>query len=493
MENTNNINPGNEREERLKKLADLTAKGINPYPASSRRNIAVAEVLADFSGLEASQKEFFLAGRLRTLRAHGNLTFANLQDGKETIQIAISKKEVGDEAYKTFSKLIDMGDFIEVRGTCFVTHKGEQSVMVKEWKLLTKALRPLPEKWHGLQDEDESLRKRYLDIMLNREVYEMVEKRSKFWQATRNFLLNRGFLEVETPVLETTTGGADAKPFVTHHNALDIDVFLRISMGELWQKKLMVAGFPKTFEIGRQFRNEGMDAEHLQDYGQMEFYWAYANYEQGMELVEELYKYIAQEAFGTLKFKIKGFEVDLGQAWERYDYVETVKKYTKIDVLNTNEAEIKAKLDELGVKYDDKGFNITRAIDNLWKYCRKQIAGPGFLINTPVAISPLAKRDEKNPLITQRFQVILAGSELGNGYSELNDPVDQEGRFQEQQKLREAGDDEAQMHDHEFVEALEYGMPPTCGFGFSERLFSFLMDKSARECQIFPLMKPKNE
>jgi len=490
MENTN---PGSERDERLKKLAALKEKGLNPYPAKSNRNISVAEVLASFDEFNDSQKELIIAGRLRTLRTHGNLTFAHLQDGKEQIQIAISKKEVGDEAYKLFTKFIDMGDFVEIRGVCFTTHKGEKSVMARDWRLLAKTLRPLPEKWHGLSDEDEKLRRRYLDIMLNTEVYEMIEKRSKFWQATRNFLNDRGFLEVETPILETTTGGADAKPFITHHNALDIDVFLRISTGELWQKKLMVAGFPKTFEIGRQFRNEGMDAEHLQDYSQLEFYWAYADYEQGMELVEELYKYIAQETFGTMKFRIKEFDIDLGQKWAKYDYVATVKKHTGIDVLNTTEAEVIAKLNELGVKYDVKGFNITRAIDNLWKYCRKQIAGPGFLVNIPVAISPLAKRDDGNPQITQRFQPIIAGSELGNGYSELNDPLDQESRFQEQQKLREAGDDEAQMHDHDFVEALEYGMPPTCGFGFSERLFSFLMNKSARECQLFPLMKPKND
>jgi len=327
--------------------------------------------------------------------------------------------------------------------------------------------------------------------LLNPETKQMVLTRAKFWQATRQFLLDRGFIEVETPVLENTTGGADARPFVTHHNALDMDVYLRISMGELWQKKLMVAGLEKTFEIGRQFRNEGMDAEHLQDYSQMEFYWAYANYEMGMELVEEMYKYIAQEAFGTLKFKIKGFEIDLGKKWERYDYRETVLNMTGIDVLKASEKEIKAKLDELKVEYDPKGFNITRAMDNLWKYCRKQIAGPGFLVGTPITVSPLAKRDEKHPDLAQKFQPIIAGSEVGNGYSELNNPIDQDMRFKEQQSLREAGDDEAQMYDHDFVEALEYGMPPTCGFGFSERLFSFLMDKTSRECQIFPLMKPR--
>jgi lysyl-tRNA synthetase class 2 len=325
---------------------------------------------------------------------------------------------------------------------------------------------------------------------MNPQIKDMIEKKAKFWNAVRNFLLKKNFVEVETPVLEVMPGGADARPFITHHNALDVDVYLRISMGELWQKKLMVAGFEKTFEIGRQFRNEGMDNEHLQDYTQMEFYWAYADYQDGMKLVEELYKYIAKETFGTLKFKIRGFDVDLGKKWEIYDYREIVKKKTGVDILKTNEKEIKKKLDELGVKYEKKGFNITRAIDNLWKHCRKEICGPGFLVGVPISVSPLAKRDEKNSELAQRFQPIIAGSELGNGYSELNDPIDQEERFNEQQKLRECGDEEAQMKDKEFIEALKQGMPPVCGFGMSERVFSFLMDKTARECQIFPLMKP---
>jgi lysyl-tRNA synthetase class 2 len=253
----------------------------------------------------------------------------------------------------------------------------------------------------------------------------------------------------------------------------------------------MVAGLEKTFEIGRQFRNEGMSQEHLQDYSQIEFYWAYADFEDGMKLVEEMYKYVAEKTFGKLQFKIRGFDVDLGAKWERFDYRETVKKFTGIDILEAEESQIRAKLDELGVTYEKEGFNITRAIDNLWKYCRKQLAGPGFLVGVPLAVSPLAKPDEKHPKLTQRFQPIIAGSEMGNGYSELNDPIDQAERFAEQQKLREAGDEEAQMYDSEFVEALEYGMPPTCGFGTSERFFSFLMDKPARECQAFPLLKPK--
>lgn len=483
----------NEREERIKKLEEIKKLKINPYPSKSKRSHTISEILNDFDNLENKKTKLTVAGRLRSKRSHGNLTFSNLQDNSGQIQIAFSKKEIGAEKYKTLTKLMDIGDFLEISGSCFTTHKGEKSIMASGYELLTKSIKPLPEKWHGLKDEEEKLRKRYLDIIFSEEEKELIIKKSKFWQAVRNFMNDNGFLEVETPVLEVTTGGADARPFITHHNALDIDVYLRISMGELWQKRLMVAGLEKTFEIGRQFRNEGMDSEHLQDYTQMEFYWSYADYEDGMQLVEKLYKYAAQETFGTLKFKIKEFEVDLGKKWERYDYRETVMKHTGIDILKTNEEEIKDKLDELEVEYDKKGFNITRAIDNLWKYCRKKISGPGFLVGVPITVSPLAKRDDKYNDIAQRFQPIIAGSELGNGYSELNDPIDQAKRFCEQQKLREAGDEEAQMFDHEFVEALEYGMPPTCGFGMSERVFSFLADKSMRECQIFPLMKPKNE
>lgn len=482
-----------EYQERKNKLEELKKQGINPFPAKSHKTHQITEVLTSFVVLEKKQSEIIIAGRLRSKREHGNLTFANLDDGSAKIQIALSKKEIGVDSYKLFSKLIDMGDFIEITGKVFLTHKGEQSVMAREFRLLSKALRPLPDKWRGLQDDEERLRKRYLDILFNDEVKEMIKKKALFWQSMREFLVAKGFLEVETPVLENTTGGADARPFITHHNALDMEVYLRISMGELWQKRLMVAGLEKTFEIGRQFRNEGMDAEHLQDYTQMEFYWGYANFEDGMMLVEELYKYVAEKTFATLKFKIGKFDIDLGKKWERYDYRETVKKFTGVDIQNTSLEKIEAKLKELKIDYEKEGFNITRAIDNLWKYCRKQICGPGFLVGVPVEVSPLAKRDETNPGITQRFQPIFAGSELGNGYSELNDPIDQAERFMEQTRLREAGDDEAQMNDSDFVEALEYGMPPTCGFGLSERVFAFLMNKTMRECQTFPLMRPKNQ
>lgn len=424
-------------------------------------------------------------------RGHGKATFLDINDGSAKIQVIIKQDKIGEKGYQFFLDVFDIADFVEIKGTLFTTQRGEKTIEAEDYKMLSKALLPLPEKWHGLSDVEERLRKKYLDIIFNPEVKALIQKRTVFWSSMREFLVEKGFLEVETPVLEIISGGADARPFITHHNALNMDVYLRISMGELWQKRLIVAGFERTFEIGRQFRNEGMDSEHLQDYTQMEFYWAYADYEQGMKLVEEMYKYIAKKTFGTLKFKIRGFNVDLGKKWEKYDYCSTISKYTKVNILEASIQEIESALNKLNINYDKKGFNKTRAIDNLWKYCRKNISGPGFLINVPIDVSPLAKRNEKNPVIAQRFQVILAGSENGNGYSELNNPIDQAERFAQQQKLRDAGDQEAQMYDKDFVEALEHGMPPTCGFGVSERLFSFLMDKPSRDCQIFPLMKPK--
>jgi lysyl-tRNA synthetase class 2 len=478
------------RKERIKKLEVLKSAGYNPYPAQTEINTSLEEAVLNFDHLVEKAKEITLGGRIMALRRQGGLIFIDLVEGASRLQGLLKEDELGSQ-FELFANTIDIGDFVQITGNLIMTKRGEKTLQAIGWKILAKSLRPLPDSWAGLQDIEERLRKRYLDILLNDDIRAMVIKRGEFWQAIRNFLLSKNFIEVETPVLENMAGGADAKPFTTHHHALDLDVFLRISTGELWQKKLMVAGLPRTFEIGRQFRNEGMDAEHLQDYTQMEFYMAYADYEKGMELVEELYKHVAQKVFGTLQFTMGEFEIDLDKKWERYDFHETVKKMTGLDIFEATLPEMEAKLKELGIDYDKKGFNLTRAIDNLWKYCRKQIAGPGFLVGTPIDISPLAKRDEKDGRKSQRFQPIIAGSELGNGYSELNDPQDQLVRFNEQVKMREAGDEEAQMKDEEFVEALEYGMPPTCGFGMSERVFAFLMNKSARETQIFPLMRPK--
>ncbi|TSC91930.1 MAG: lysyl-tRNA synthetase [Parcubacteria group bacterium Licking1014_17] len=481
------------RRNKEEKVAKLKKLGIDPFPAVSGRDTEIRDALENFDSLAQDKKEITIAGRIMAKREHGGSLFADINDGSGKLQILLKEDVLGAEKYSLFNDYFDIGDFADFTGILFETKRGEKTLEAKDFKLLTKTLLPLPEKWHGLKDIEERLRKRYLDVIFNPEVREMVEKRAKFWSAFRKFMTDKGFLEVETPVLENTAGGADARPFITHHNALGIDVYLRISGGELWQKRLMVAGFEKTFEIGRIFRNEGIDDEHLQDYTQMEFYWAYADYKKGMKLVEEMYKYVARETFGTLEFDIRGHKVDLDKKWEIYDYTGTIKEMTGVNVLNVDSKQVEEKLRELKVEYKNEGFNLERAIDCLWKYCRKNIAGPGFLINAPVVISPLAKRLSDNPKLTQKFQIIIAGSEMGNGYSELNDPLDQAERFKEQQKLREAGDEEAQMYDKEFVEALEYGMPPTCGFGVSERLFSFLMNKPARECQIFPLMRPRDK
>jgi lysyl-tRNA synthetase class 2 len=376
-----------------------------------------------------------------------------------------------------------------------VSERGEDSVLAKSWVMVAKSLRPLPEKWHGLQDMEERYRQRYLDLLLNAELRDFLVKKSKFWDVIRNFFKEKGFLEVETPTLELTTGGAEARPFKTHHNDFDLDMYLRISVGELWQKRLMAAGFPKTFEIGRVYRNEGTSPEHLQEFTNVEFYWSYANYKNGMDLVKELYIRIAEEIFGKTRFEYNGHNFDLADEWKEIDYAEEIKRQTGVDIETVTEDEIKDKLDELEVAY--KGENKERLLDTLWKYCRKNISGPAFLINHPVLVAPLAKKirgeKDQNPELekVQMFQPIIAGSEVGRGYSELNDPVDQKERFEEQNKLLESGDEEAMMPDFEFVEMLEHGMPPTCGFGFGERLFAILANKPLRELQTFPLMRPR--
>lgn len=478
--------------ERLKKLKELRELGVNPYPNKFEKSHSSAQLQEEHAKLknEAYTKDkVSVAGRLLQVRDMGKIAFGTLYDGTANIQIVLQEKETNDDVREFFKKFVDGGDFVGIEGTVFRTKRGELSILVKKLELLTKSMLPLPDKFHGISDDEERLRKRYLEIITNAETREMFIRKSKFWGAMRSFLHSRNFLEVETPVLENAAGGASATPFATHHNALDLDVYLRISMGELWQKKLMVAGYPKTFEIGRQFRNEGMDAEHLQDYTQMEFYWGYANYEDGMKLVEEMYKTLAEEVYGKTKFSYAGHEFDLGKKWGVIDYADTIKKELKIDVFIASKQDMEKKLRELK---QDFAPNLERGrlMDLLWKVCRKKIAGPAFLTGQPVEVSPLAKRNPKDARKVEQFQVIIGGSEMGNGYSELNDPFDQAARFEEQRRMKEAGDTEAQEHDETFVEALKYGMPPTCGFGVSERLFAVLENKPLRECVIFPLMRP---
>ena len=478
--------------ERIKKIEALKARGLNPYSYNFNLDKdAVADLQTKHTNLkneEFAKEKAIVAGRIMSIRDMGKIAFIKLQDKTGFMQIVLRDEDTPKELFE-FLKLLDEGDIIGAEGKIFRTKRGELSILAQKLTILTKSIFPLPDKFQGLKDEEEKLRKRYLDIIMNPEIKELFIKKQKFWGTVRSFLANKGFLEVETPVLESSAGGAAATPFKTHHNALNLDIFLRISQGELWQKKLLVAGYEKTFEIGRLFRNEGMDAEHLQDYTSMEFYWAYADYKDGMKLVEEMYKEVSKVVLGGLKFQKGEFEVDLGKKWETYDYEKLIEEKTKINIYKTDKKDIQKRLTELHLEFD---INVDkwRLVDILWKYCRKQLVGPGFLVGQPVELAPLAKRSRLDPKKVEQFQVIIAGSEMGNGYSELNDPADQEERFKEQQSKKDSGDSEGMAHDFEFVEALKYGMPPACGFGVSERFFSFLMNKPIRETVIFPLMRP---
>jgi lysyl-tRNA synthetase class 2 len=479
------------RSVRLQKLEKIKSLGIDPYPAKIPRTFCLADARKNFSLYESDQKSVSLAGRVMAKRGQGAILFIVIDDGKATFQAVVKKDILDENKFNLFTEVVDIGDIVSFTGTFFKTNRGEESVLVTDWTMGSKSLLPLPEKWHGLQDPDEKLRKRYLDFIMDSEIRNLFYKKARFWEVVRNIMKEEGFLEVETPTLELTTGGAEATPFKTHHNDYDLNVFLRISVGELWQKRLMAGGFNKTFEIGRVYRNEGTSPEHAQEFTNLEFYWGYADYEDGMKLVQKMYRRIAQEVFGTTKFDVKGFSFDLNDDWVRIDYAEEIKKQTGVDIHNATEKDIKKILEKLKVSYD--GDNKERLIDTLWKYCRKNIAGPAFLVNHPVLVAPLAKKLIGNNDVVQMFQPIIAGSEIGRGYSELNDPIDQKSRFDVQKKLLEGGDTEAMMSDDEFIEMLEHGMPPTCGFGFGERLFAVLAGRPLRELQMFPLMKPKKE
>lgn len=487
------------REIRLSKLKILQDVGINPYPAKVNRTHRLLELGDSFDELSSKEENIRVAGRVMSIRGQGKILFIDLDDGSGRFQVVLkadsnpkySDNDISVEnAMELFSETIDMGDFVEVGGTLFLTKAGQQSIQIKDWRILSKALLPIPDEHYGLKDDDERYRKRYLDILMDPEQKEMFLQKTKFWKVMRNFLESRGFLEVHTPTLETTTGGAEAEPFTTHHNDFDMDVHLRISIGELWQKRLMAAGFQKTYEIGKAYRNEGTSPNHLQEFTNMEFYWAYADYKDGMNLVKEMYRELAKEVFGKTKFESRGHTFDFSDEWDELDYVEEIKRQTGVDVLSASAEEIAEKLKELNVQYDKK--NKERMTDSLWKYCRKNISGPVFIVGYPDFIQPLAKRNFENKNTVDQFQVLIAGAEIGKGYSELNDPEDQRERFEHQQKLRESGDKEAMMPDYDFLEMLEHGMPPTCGFGAGERLFAVLVDKTIRETQLFPLMKPKD-
>jgi lysyl-tRNA synthetase class 2 len=478
------------RAERLKKLQILKDRGINAYPATTSRTHSVGAVHDSFEALATRGEEVTLAGRVLVTRGQGAIVFLDFEDGSGKFQAVFKEDVMEASVFTLFKEVVDPGDFIEITGTIFTTEKGQKSILAKSWSMLSKSLLPLPDKFHGLQNEEERFRKRYLDLLTHPELREMFLRKEKFWDVTRNFMKARGFIEVETPTLEVTTGGAEARPFKTHHNDFDMDVYLRICIGELWQKRLLAGGFEKTFEIGRAYRNEGTSPNHLQEFTNMESYQAYVNYEEGMNMVKELYRTIAREVYGKTEFTHGAHTFDLGAEWAIIDYSEEVEKQTGIDLSTATEEMMKQRLTELKVSYD--GENRERLMDTLWKYCRKNIAGPAFLINHPKLVSPLAKEVEGGRDSSQRFQPIIAGTEVGNGYSELNDPIAQQERFNVQKELLASGDEEAMMPDDEFVEMLEHGMPPACGFGFGERLFTIFEGKPLRETQLFPLMRPKD-
>ena len=480
------------RDERLRKLEELKNLGVNAYPAKASRTHMAGSIAADFGVLEG--QTVTVAGRLMGLRKFGKLAFLVLKDASGQVQLFLRDGDIAtlDAAKGVLGMkelpLLDTGDFIEATGAVMKTQTGEISVGVKTLRLLTKSLRPLPTE---LTNKEERLRRRYVDMNVNPEVRERFIRRSKFWQTTRDFLNKEGFTEINIPVLEHTTGGADANPFVTYMDALGQDFYLRISH-ELPLKRLLGAGFEKVYDIGARFRNENYSDEHLPEHMAMEWYWAYANWEDGMKFTQEMVRRVADNTWETRQFTLaNGHEVDLGgdgEDWPRLSFVELLKDRYNIDVFESSLEEAVAALRNVGGEVE-KIDNRSRVIDKLWKKIRVDLPGPAFLVDIPTFLQPLAKLQPEDGRLTQQFNLILGGTEACKAYSELNDPVDQLNRFVEQQHMRDAGDDEAMMLDIDFVEMLEYGMPPACGYGHSERLFWMLEGVTAREGVPFPQLR----
>ncbi|HMT18426.1 MAG TPA: lysine--tRNA ligase [Candidatus Saccharibacteria bacterium] len=481
------------RDERLRKLASLKELGINPYPAETHRDHMASEVIEQFDSLEG--QEVTVAGRIMSIRKFGKLAFIVIRDMSGSLQLFIRSGETNQNVDRSNSELImpdeiallDTGDFVTCAGPVIRTQTGELSVACRSLRLLTKALRPMPSAQEGFTDKEQRLRRRYVDMNVNLDVRDRFVRRSRFWQATRDFLNKEGFLEINIPVMEHTTGGADANPFVTHMDALDQDFYLRISH-ELPLKRLIGAGFEKVYDLGPRFRNENYSDEHLPEHVAMEWYWAYADWKDGMAFMERMFRYVLKETFGTLEFTVNGMQIDMSKEWEQWDYAGVIRDHYGIDVFNCTIEEVQTALKNHKLEVE-KTESIPRGIDKLWKRIRASVTGPIWLINTPTFISPLAKANRDNPLVTERAQAVIAGSELINMFSELNDAQDQLHRFVEQQRMRDSGDNEAMMLDIDYVEMLEYGMPPTCGMGYSERVFWIFEGVSAREGVPFPQLR----
>lgn len=474
---------------RRKKLQDLIDSGIDPYGGKFERTHHTKDIIDRFEELE--ETEVVIAGRLLSSRTHGKASFADLEDGKGRIQLYVRVDQVGEEAYELFNKL-DIGDIVGVRGTVFRTKRQELSVRVKEVTVLAKSLRPLPEKWHGLKDVELRYRQRYVDLIVNPEVREVFVIRSQIIQALREFLIERDFLEVETPMLNVIPGGANARPFVTHHNALDMDLYMRIAP-ELYLKRLLVGGFEKVFEIGKNFRNEGISTKHNPEFTAVEIYQAYADAEDMMKLTEELFATIALKVKGTTEIEYGPHKISLAPPWPRIPMLEAVKQYAGVDLTGLSDEEARQLAKEKGLTIKPNA-SYGAVLDEFFDaFVEPNLIQPTFITEHPVEVSPLAKRKKDNPQVTERFEPFIVTWEMANGFSELNDPIDQEQRFRSQMEQRASGDDEAHMMDEDYIRALEYGMPPAGGLGIGiDRLVMLLTNSpSIRDVLLFPHMRPR--
>lgn len=482
-------------EEKLRKLEELRSLGVDPYPYRYQVDTHIKDILERFKEVQdIPEGEHFvsIAGRIITKRDMGRGGFAHIQDSTGRIQIYARQDVLGKESYKIYKKL-EIGDIIGVYGYVFRTRSGELTVLVREFQLLTKSLRPLPEKWHGLKDKETRYRQRYLDLIVNPEVRETFIKRSRIIQAIRDYLNDRGFLEVETPILQPIYGGASARPFITHHNALDMDLYLRIS-DELYLKRLIVGGFDRVYEIGKDFRNEGMDREHNPEFTQIEIYQAYADYHDMMDLVEKLISHVAKDVLGGTVITYQGNEINLSPPWRRISMIEAIKESSGVDVMATSEERLLEIIEEHGQQIKGEP-NWGKVVAELFEiFVEPGLIQPTIVMDYPLDISPLAKRKRGNDRLVERFEVFIGGLEMGNAFSELNDPMDQRERFKEQMRQRALGDEEAQVMDEDFIRALEYGMPPTGGLGIGiDRLVMLLTDsESIRDVILFPHMRPEN-
>jgi len=480
------------RKIRLKKMERIRKSGILVYPEITKRTQRIEEALKNFNNLSRSKKEIILVGRIRSLREHGGSTFLHLEDGSGKIQAYLKRDRIGEKSYQLFLDNFDIGDFVEVRGILFKTKTKEKTIEVANYKILAKTLLPMPEKWHGLKDVEERFRKRYLDLIFNPEVKKKFELRSEIIKEIREFLEKEGFLEVETPILQSIYGGARAKPFKTYLNVLDLNLYLRISP-ELYLKRLLVGGFEKIYEIGRVFRNEGMDRSHNPDFTTLEFYWAYANYKDLMKLTEKLFENLLKKIFGKLEIEYEGKLINFKTPWQRIEFEQLLKKEVKINFEEINLQGLKKKAQKLKITIPE-GANKIKIADEIYKkICQPKIQNPTFIIHHPLGSFPLAKALEKKSKNLANFQLVVAGWELINAFSELNDPIEQKRRFEEEEKFFKAGLEEVQRIDNDFLETLEYGMPPAAGFGLGiDRLVALLTNShNLREVILFPTMRPK--